>query len=69
MTTIGNIGIGLLILLILWIITIIIFVVGIKLQRNIAWIALGLSSSLTVILLCIPTEKQYNLVEPEFVVS
>lgn len=69
MATIGNIGFGLLILLILWIITIIVFVVAIKLQSNIAWVALGLSSAFTVVLLTIPTEKQGNPNVPKFVVS
>lgn len=57
MSTAGNIGFGLLTLLILWIVTLIIFVIAIKLQSNIAWIALGLTSAVTVILLIIPTEK------------
>ncbi|CAG9766949.1 unnamed protein product [Ceutorhynchus assimilis] len=60
MATVGSIGIGLLILIILWIITLIVFVVGIKLQSNIAWIVLGLVSVFTITLLCIPTEKQQS---------
>lgn len=67
MTTIGSIGIGLFILLIVWIVAIIIFVIGIKLQSNIAWIALGSASLLTVILLCIPTEKHQKHSDIEFV--
>lgn len=57
MSTAGNIGFGLLTLLILWILTLIIFVIAIKLQSNIAWIALGLTSAVTIVLLVIPTEK------------
>ncbi|KAH1026431.1 hypothetical protein HUJ05_000101 [Dendroctonus ponderosae] len=67
MATIGNIGFGLLILLVLWIITIIVFVVAIKLQSNIAWVALGLSTALTVVLLTIPTEKHVSLHVPNIV--
>lgn len=57
MSTAGSIGFGLLTLLILWILTLIIFVIAIKLQSNIAWIALGLTSAVTIVLLVIPTEK------------
>jgi len=74
MTTIGNIGLGLFILLIVWIVTIIVFVIGIKLQSNIAWIALGSATALTVILLCIPTEKhnkvpvELDIVEKDYII-
>lgn len=57
MITIGNIGIGLFILLLLWIGTLVIFVIGVKLQSNISWIALGSAASITIILLLIPTDK------------
>lgn len=60
MSTAGNIGFGLLTLLLLWIVTLIIFVIAIKLQSNIAWIALGLTSAVTIILLIIPTGKPEN---------
>ncbi|KAL3266611.1 hypothetical protein HHI36_010775 [Cryptolaemus montrouzieri] len=57
MTTIGSIGIGLLILIIVWILALGIFVVGVKLQSNIAWIALGSAAVITIILISIPVEK------------
>lgn len=63
MTTIGNIGIGLFILLLLWIGTLIIFVIGVKLQSNLSWIALVLASLITVVLLLFPTNK--SLLEKE----
>lgn len=63
MTTIGNIGIGLFILLLLWIGTLIIFVIGVKLQSNLSWIALVLATFITVVLLLFPINK--NLLEEE----
>lgn len=70
MTTIGSIGIGLFVLVIVWIVALIVFVVGIKLQSNIAWIALASATCLTVLLLIIPTEKQFKTVEePELKVT
>lgn len=57
MTTIGNIGIGLFILLLLWIGALIIFVVGVKLQSNLSWIALVLATFITIVLLLFPTNK------------
>ncbi|KAJ8927479.1 hypothetical protein NQ314_020076 [Rhamnusium bicolor] len=63
MTTIGNIGIGLLLLIIVWIIALIVFVVGVKLQSNISWIALGSATVLTILLLIIPTDKKHQPIE------
>lgn len=58
MTTIGNIGIGLFVLIIVWLLALITFVVGVKFQSNIAWIALGIAATLTALFLIIPTEKK-----------
>lgn len=70
MTTIGNIGIGLFLLIILWIVALIVFVFGVKLQSNISWVALGTATSLTLLLIIIPTDKKYQLAEePEIIVS
>lgn len=69
MTTVGNVGIGLLILLILWIIALIVFVVGVKFQSNISWITLGLATTVTIILLVIPIDKGEPRVEIETIVS
>lgn len=63
MTTIGNIGIGLFLLIIVWIIALIVFVIGVKLQSNISWVALGTATSLTLLLIIIPTDKKYQQVE------
>ncbi|XP_050506378.1 transmembrane protein 218-like [Diabrotica virgifera virgifera] len=65
MTTIGNVGIGLFILIILWIITLVVFIVSIKLQSNISWISLGSATAITIILLIIPTDKGIPLEESE----
>ncbi|KAG5897927.1 hypothetical protein JTB14_014041 [Gonioctena quinquepunctata] len=71
MTTIGNVGIGLFVLLILWIITLIIFVVGVRLQSNISWITLGSATAITIILLIVPTDKgtpleEFDAVEKDY---
>lgn len=58
MSTIGGVGIGLLILLILWISTLIIFVICVKLQNNLGWIFLFVTSIITLILLAIPLEDK-----------
>lgn len=63
MTTIGNIGIGLFVLIIVWILALIVFVVGVKFQSNIAWIALGTAAALTAVFLIIPTEKPDQIVD------
>ncbi|KAJ8975066.1 hypothetical protein NQ317_005783 [Molorchus minor] len=64
--TIGNIGIGLLLLIIIWIAALIVFVVGVKLQSNISWIALGSATAITVLLLIIPADRKNRPVnEPE----
>ncbi|CAG9819678.1 unnamed protein product [Phaedon cochleariae] len=54
---IGNIGIGLFILILLWIITLVVFVIGVKLQSNISWITLGSATAITILLVIIPTDK------------
>lgn len=64
--TIGGIGLGLFILLITWLIAIVIFVIGIKLQNNVSWIALGLATIFTIILLCIPTKKETEEIKLQF---
>lgn len=69
MTTVGNLGIGLLILIFLWIITLIIFVVGVKLQSNISWIALGTASAISILLLVIPTDKSILVEDLDTTVS
>lgn len=61
MTIIGNIGIGIFILTILWILTLFIVVIGVRLQSNISWIILGLATAITILLLIIPTDKEIQL--------
>lgn len=58
MTTVGNVGIGLFILIILWILALIIFVIAVKTQSNLGWFALGIAAVVTIILTTIPTEHQ-----------
>lgn len=69
MTTIGNVGIGIFILIILWIITLVVFVIGVRLQSNISWITLGSTTAITILLLIIPTDKGTPIEEFEVVVS
>lgn len=57
MTTIGNIGIGLFILIIVWISTLIIFFIAVKTQSNLGWVAIGIALLITLILVLIPVEK------------
>ncbi|XP_044749488.1 transmembrane protein 218 isoform X3 [Coccinella septempunctata] len=65
MITVGSIGIGLLILIIVWIIALGIYVIAVKLQSNISWIALGTAAVITIILISFPVEKHnreiYNI--------
>lgn len=63
MTTVGNIGIGLLVLIILWIVALIIFVVAVRNQSNIGWFAVAVAIVTTIILIIIPTEKQQEQLE------
>lgn len=67
MTTIGNIGVGLFVLILLWITALIIFVFAIKFGSNIGWLALLFAISTTLVLLIIPLEKEEQQFE-EFVV-
>ncbi|XP_044254070.1 transmembrane protein 218-like [Tribolium madens] len=60
---IGSIGVGLFVLIILWILTLIIFVVGIKYQNNIAWIILIVTTILTITLIIIPLEDPKTPIE------
>lgn len=60
MTTVGNIGIGLLILIIVWIIALIFFVISVHQQSNLGWIGLGAATVLTLILTLIPIEDKSN---------
>lgn len=57
MTTVGSIGIGLLILIILWILTLLIFIYSVRAQSNIGWISLSIATCFTIILVIIPTER------------
>lgn len=57
MTTIGSIGIGLFILIIVWILALIIFVFAVRAQSNFGWVALGVAALVTVVLISIPTQK------------
>lgn len=63
MTTIGSIGIGLFVLIILWIVALIIFVVAVRNQSNFGWFAVGVALITTVILITIPTEKHLQPLE------
>ncbi|GJQ87619.1 hypothetical protein Trydic_g17447 [Trypoxylus dichotomus] len=63
MTRIGDIGIGIFILIILWIATLIILVHSIRAQNNVGWISLAISTCITITLVIIPTdskEKEYK---------
>lgn len=68
MTTIGNIGVGLFILIIIWILALLVFVLAVKTQSNLGWIALGTALLITVILIVIPTEKK-NQAEEDIGIS
>lgn len=57
MTTIGSIGIGLFILIIVWILALIIFVFAVRAQNNFGWVALGIAALVTIVLISIPTQK------------
>ncbi|CAH1992128.1 unnamed protein product [Acanthoscelides obtectus] len=65
MTTVGNVGIGLLILIFVWIVALVLFIVGVKLQNNISWIALGCATIISILLLVIPTDKRRPAEETE----
>lgn len=68
MTTIGSIGIGLFVLIIIWILALIAFVVSVKLQSNFGWLALLFAGILTIFLVAIPLEKQEGQTE-DFITS
>lgn len=57
MTTVGSIGIGLLMLIVVWIVALAIFVIAVKLQSNLAWIALITAALITITLVSFPVEK------------
>lgn len=57
MTTIGSIGVGLFILIIIWIFALLAFVVAVRTQSNFGWIALAAATIITITLIVIPTEK------------
>lgn len=63
MTTIGSIGIGLFVLIILWILALIVFVVAVRNQSNFGWFAVSVALITTIILIIIPTEKQEQQLE------
>lgn len=63
MTTIGSIGIGLFILIILWILALILFVVSVRLQSNLGWIGLGVVLSFTLIVSLIPLETPNKIID------
>lgn len=63
MTTVGSIGIGLFVLIILWILALIVFVVAVRNQSNYGWFAVNIALITTVILIIIPTEKQEQQLE------
>lgn len=56
MGTVGSIGVGLFILIILWIIALIVFVISAKLQANFGWVALFIVTLITIILVALPIE-------------
>lgn len=62
MSTIGNIGIGLFILIILWILTLLLFVVAVKIQSNLGWFGIAFSSLVTIVLISIPIDRN----KPEY---
>jgi len=63
MTTIGSIGVGLFILIIIWILALVAFVFAVRVQSNLGWFALAAATVLTLILVVIPTEKHRTEVE------
>lgn len=63
MTTIGSVGIGLFVLIILWILALIVFVVAIRNDSNFGWFTVSVTFITTVILIIIPTEKQEQPLE------
>lgn len=60
---IGTIGVGLFVLIIVWILALIVFVVGIKFDNNFAWLSLSTAAILTVTLVLIPIENPKELVK------
>lgn len=60
---VGSIGVGLLVLIIVWILALIIFVVGIKFQNNVAWVSLSSATVLTILLIVIPLDTHSKVVE------
>lgn len=68
MTTIGSIGIGLFVLIILWCLALILFVIAVRNQSNFGWFVVGIALIITIILITIPTEKQEQPLE-DFVVT
>lgn len=69
MTTIGNIGVGLFILIIIWILALLVFVFAVKTQSNLGWISLGTALLVTIILVVIPTEKKNQAEEEDIGIS
>lgn len=63
MTTVGNIGIGLFILIVIWILALIIFVLAVRTQSYLGWLAVGTAFCVTIILILIPTEKPHVAIE------
>lgn len=57
MATVGSIGIGLFLLIILWAAALLAFVIAVQFQSNFGWIALFIAACVTIVLIVIPLEK------------
>lgn len=60
MTRVGDIGIGIFVLIAIWIVTLFILVHSIRSQNNVGWIMLAISTCITVTLVIIPTDSKYK---------
>lgn len=69
MSTIGSIGIGLFILIILWIFALVVFVIAVRTQSNLGWFTIAISTIITITLVAIPVEKRRSVEESIIVVS
>ena len=69
MPTVGNIGIGLFVLIILWIVSLSVFVYFIREQSSIGWFTVITATLVTVILISIPLQPKQLVEEIEVSVT
>lgn len=66
MSTVGSIGIGLFILILVWILALLIFVFAVRNQSNFGWFAVGTALLFTIIIIFIPVEKQEQITQEAY---